>query len=466
MHPAFSSWDASSLPSTGSDHVPIVIRISPPSDSLPPPRPRWVDTDWPSLDEPLRLYQVPPVPSNPSPQQLDQWFSSTLDTLTSRIRTATPVSRPSPRSKPWWTPILTALRKENSKAVRTAKSSQADTDRQLGRHSKNGYFRAIKRARATYWSAFLARTTPQDVWTAKKFVAPRKTPRVPALPGADTPASINTALLDHFFPPRPAVYSRGRLTPHTTHDPLTKEEIAQALPKSSPSSGPGPDEIPYSVQIAVNRYNPAILHSLLVPLVAFSYHPPTLKHANGVVLDKPGKTSYDSQASFRIIVFLKTDSKILERVMTARLMTLAASSGLLHPNQCGALPALSTSDAVATLTHEIRTLQHPQLKVTTLFLDIKAGFDNVNAGKLRARLLKYNTPSYLVDWVSSFLTERTCILVFQGSPNTPAPVTVGTPQGSPISPSLFLSYVAPLKVRIPKGLMVSYVDNFSVTVAS
>ena len=46
--------------------------------------------------------------------------------------------------------------------------------------------------------------------------------------------------------------------------------------------------------------------------MAFGYHPPSLKTANWVVLDKPGKGSYDSQASCRIIVLLKTISKILE----------------------------------------------------------------------------------------------------------------------------------------------------------
>jgi len=72
----------------------------------------------------------------------------------------------------------------------------------------------------------------------------------------------------------------------------------------------------------------------------------------------------------------------------------------------------------------------------------------------------------MVDWVFSFLSERTCTLVFQGSPNLSSLVSVGTTQGSPISPLLFLLYVAPLHMSIPRGLMISYVDDFSITVAS
>jgi len=336
----------------------------------------------------------------------------------------------------------------------------------MATHSKLGYFKAINRAKASYWADFLAKTSPNNIWTAKQLVAPRKTPRFPSLPYASGPVAINNALLDHFFPPKDPLPSRGRLKKNPSATPLTGEEIKRALSKSSPSSALGPDGIPYSVWEKVNLINPSILLELLSPLVAFGYHPSSLKTANGVVLHKPGKASYDSPASFCIIVLLKTISKILEGVMTVRLSAIARSKGLLHPNQCGSLPGLSYSDACLTLMHEIRSLQRPRLVVSTLFLDIKAGFDNVNASILKARLLASRVPSYMVDWVSSFLSERTCTLVFQGSPNISSPVWVGTPQGSPISPLLFQPYVAPLHMSIPRGPLVFYVNDFSVTVAS
>ena len=114
----------------------------------------------------------------------------------------------------------------------------------------------------------------------------------------------------------------------------------------------------------------------------------------------------------------------------------------------------------------VRTLQRPALKVSSLFLDIKGGFDNVNADILCSSLRSRGVNHYLISWVRSFLTGRSCCLLFQGSPKVFSPVSVGTPQGSPVSPLLFVIYVALLHISIERGLVLSYIDDFSLTVSS
>jgi len=76
----------------------------------------------------------------------------------------------------------------------------------------------------------------------------------------------------------------------------------------------------------------------------------------------------------------------------------------------------------------------------------------VNASILCSSLPKAPVPHYMVSWIPLFLSQRTCRLLFQGYPESFSTVQVGTPQGSPISPLLFVIYVASLHIDIPEGL--------------
>jgi len=188
--------------------------------------------------------------------------------------------------------------------------------------------------------------------------------------------------------------------------------------------------------------------------------------ANGIVLDKRGKASYDSPTSVRVIILLETLSNVLERVNASRLSLLARHVGLLHPHQTGSLPGLSTFDTTASLTHEVCLLQGLGSKVSSLFLDIKGSFDNVNPSQLTSALLAKGAYKYLTAWVGSFLTNPMCKLLFQGYPRHFSLGLVGTPQGSPISPLLFVIYISSLNPEVRKGIVISYVDDFVVTVSS
>jgi len=144
-----------------------------------------------------------------------------------------------------------------------------------------GYFKAIKVAKNKHWSSFLLSATPQNLWTATRFTSGRAPPRFPSLPGAETPQQMNEALLGHFFPPKTAFSPPHRLRPQSSAPPLPKQEIAHAPCKSSSSSAPGHDGIPYLTPKRVNGINPSILLKILSPLVSLGYHLASLKGPNG-----------------------------------------------------------------------------------------------------------------------------------------------------------------------------------------
>jgi len=466
LAPYFTEW-SDPLPSTGSDHIPILLRFEAPLFRTPPPSPNWALTDWPALESSLKSTRISPAPPIPTTHSMDIWFKTNLDGITARLALHTPVKRVTFRSKPWWSDLLSQLRRAYNSALRSSKVDRFDAALLASaRAARTAYFKAIKKAKRNHWSEFLATATPQMVWTAKGFAVGRPPPRFPELPGASTPPELNKARLNHFFPGDPVGSLNSVLLPFRDCPALAADEISRVLARSSPSSAPGPDMTPNSVWKKIHRVAPHLIQDLLAPLVAYGFHPPALKMADGIVLDKPGKASYDSPSSFRVIVLLQTFSKILERIMNSRLSCVARVAGLLDPHQCGSLAGLSASDATTTLTHEVRTLQMAGKKVSTHFLDIKGGFDNVNPSTLCGMLKAKAVSPYLIAWTRSFLTGRTCRLRFQGSPRVFAPVAVGTPQGSPVSPLLFVIYVSRLHCEIPRGLTLSYVDDFGLTASS
>jgi len=168
LFPLVKNWEAS-LPSTGSDHIPITITLAAPSLKQKPPRPRWADTDWETLDPIVKGFKVPAARSCSTPPQLGQWMSESLNRLVALLKEHTPVSRLSHRSKPWWTPHLSILCREYHKAARTARKQDNQHMREVAGTSKAGYFKAIKAAKNKHWLSILMTATPQSLWTAKRF---------------------------------------------------------------------------------------------------------------------------------------------------------------------------------------------------------------------------------------------------------------------------------------------------------
>ena len=199
LAPAFNRWDTP-LPSTGSDHVPVVISLCSPRFHTADPYPNWAKTDWGSILPQLpSLVPPPPPPSCPVPV-FEKWFDTHSDRVRTLFTSNTPVSRPCPKSKPWWSPLLSSLWQAFHSASRSYRSSRDPYDHSAMRSARRTHFGAIKKAKFSHWAEYLSSLSPSSIWEAKRLACGRQHPRFPSFPDKDTPDSINSALLDHFFP--------------------------------------------------------------------------------------------------------------------------------------------------------------------------------------------------------------------------------------------------------------------------
>ena len=61
----FAEW-SDPLPSTGSDHITILLRVEALIFRAPPPSPNWALTDWPALDSSVEAAPISPAPPIPT----------------------------------------------------------------------------------------------------------------------------------------------------------------------------------------------------------------------------------------------------------------------------------------------------------------------------------------------------------------------------------------------------------------
>ena len=100
-----------------------------------------------------------------------------------------------------------------------------------------------------------------------------------------------------------------------------------------------------------------------------------------------------------------------------------------------------------------------------LLLDVSGAFDNVSHERLLYNLRKRGLHPQLVGWLGSYLRGRSTRIKLNEGIEPVLQVLTGIPQGSPLSPILYLFYNADLlEIGDEDSLITGYIDHTSILV--
>lgn len=134
---------------------------------------------------------------------------------------------------------------------------------------------------------------------------------------------------------------------------------------------------------------------------------------------------------------------------------------MLDPSQPGFRAAHSTETSLIEVADNIRLALDTGQSAMLVLLDLSAAFDTISHRTLVHRLWEMGIRGTVLNWLRSYLTDRTSKVQIGTLVSRSQTVNKGVPQGSILSPTLFNLYVAPLArvIRSHGFDTVSYADN-------
>ena len=153
--------------------------------------------------------------------------------------------------------------------------------------------------------------------------------------------------------------------------------------------------------------------------------------------DKPPSQT----TSYRPISLLSAIMKLFELVIEKRLWKYLEDNCFFSKYQSGFRKSKSTNDHLFRLSHTIMESFNRGEHVIVAFLDVEKTFDNVWYNGFRYKICQLDLPTKLCRRLSDFLVERVIQIKTEGFLSSKGYPKAGVPQGSNLSPLLFLIYV-------------------------
>ena len=243
--------------------------------------------------------------------------------------------------------------------------------------------------------------------------------------------SLNSELL-------PASGTLDKLTPSS------ESEILKIIKNSSKVSCQL-DPIPSSLLIQLLPQLVPIIKDIVNLSLSSGQFPSQLKSAIVQPLLKKSTLDPEIYKNFRPVSNLSYISKVIEKVIAARLLQHMQEYGMLDKMQSAYRSGHSTETALLRVQNDVVRSVDKGQGVFLILLDLSAAFDTVDHGILLSFLEHHvGVKGTALDLFRSYLTCRTQCVAIESTLSELCELEYGVPQGSVLGPIKFCTYTLPL----------------------
>ena len=176
-------------------------------------------------------------------------------------------------------------------------------------------------------------------------------------------------------------------------------------------------------------------------------------------LFKKGKKS--DKVNYRPISLLSAPSMVLERVVRFQIVNYMERNNLFGSNQFGFRSNKSTVGAILSMYSTcIKNQDQGECSAIALY-DLSAAFDCMDAEILCSKLCKLGFDAQSVAWIKSYLTGRKQKVMVGDSSSKAINLPFGSPQGSCLSPCLFIILLSDIELWVENSELIGYCDDTS-----
>ena len=248
--------------------------------------------------------------------------------------------------------------------------------------------------------------------------------------------------------------------------PIEATDIITAIRKLRNINSVGCDDVSVASIKAVSHIVAEPLADILNMSVSTGKFPSSLKVAKVSPVHKSGCKS--DIENYRPISMTSVFSKVFEFVVKERVLEFLEKFNVLSASQHGFRAGCSTETAainyVAFIYERLDVGEH----VIGLFFDMSRAFDSLLPEFVREKLFNIGIRGQILDWLISFLTNRSIRVAISGAFSSESSVDLGVPQGSILGPLIFLLFVNDMPAAfLENDVHVSmYADDTSMAVSA